>query len=331
MNTRFVETFLMLAKVGNVRRVADILHTTPGTISMRVKALEKELGVVLFDWDHKTFRISADGTRLLRYAEALIETTQAFEQAVNPKNGISGRVRLGIVETVVQTCMPDLMKSLATQLPDIQIDLRVDSTVHLADQLMQREIDVILRVAGDKGNPYIVTDDLLEIPMHWIAKKGLIPSRDPLRKTFDKQIMTLMRGTLPYEAVLSHFRALASRQGLVADDLRVTGCPSLAALVSLVREGVVVGIMPGLIVSEFIEREELSLLQIPQPDPLRISMCYPRHYVSTVEKVVQVINKSVKAYCHRHGEQWIRCVEPTTKSRQRLSSTRSASSSTEKP
>lgn len=298
----------MLAKVGSVRRVAEILHTTPGTISMRVKTLERELGVVLFDWDHKTLRITADGSRLLRHAEAIVECTQAFEEAVHPKNGISGRIRLGVIETVVQTCMPDLIKALAVQLPEIQVDLRVDSTAHLADQLMLREIDVILRVSGDKGNPYILTQDLVEIPMHWIARKGLIPARDVLRKTFDKQLMTLMRGTLPYEAVLAHFRALASSEGLAPDELRITGSPSLAALVSLVREGVVVAIMPGLIVNEHIERNELVLLPLPAPEPLRLSMCYPKHYVGTVEKVVSVIHRSLKIYCQRQGEQWIRLI-----------------------
>ncbi|HKX42673.1 MAG TPA: LysR family transcriptional regulator, partial [Burkholderiaceae bacterium] len=37
MNTRFVETFVLLARVGSVRRVAERLHATPGAISMRVR------------------------------------------------------------------------------------------------------------------------------------------------------------------------------------------------------------------------------------------------------------------------------------------------------
>lgn len=47
MNSRFLETFVELARTPQLRRVADRLHSTPSTISMRIRSLEEELGVKL--------------------------------------------------------------------------------------------------------------------------------------------------------------------------------------------------------------------------------------------------------------------------------------------
>lgn len=309
MNTRFVETFVVLARVGSVRRAAALLNATPGTISMRIRALEDELGVALFRLDRRTLRITADGSRLLRHAESLVEATRTFHQAAKSKTAISGRIRIGIVETTVHTFMPNLMKALAAQLPDVEVDLRVDLTAQLGEQLMRREVDLILHVAGDGENPYIVSDNLVEIPMHWIARRGLIPARNPLDKVLGKQLLTLMHGTIPYESAASLVRRLSARQGIPANDLRLAGSPSLAALVSLVREGVAVAIMPGIAVWENLQRGELVRLSLPLPDPYRLAASYPKNALPAVSKVVEVTRRTVNAYCRKHGADWVRALE----------------------
>ena len=305
MNTRFVETFVVLARVGSVRRVAEQLNATPGAISMRVNALEKELGVTLFDWDHKKLQLTAEGARLLRHAEALVEATRTLERTAQSSTAAVGRIRLGMIETAVHTCLPDLMKAVAVHLPDIQLDLKVDLTSHLAEQLMQREVDLILRVGGESQNPYVVTEDLMEFPMHWIARRGLVPVRDPM-KALQKQLLMLMRGTMPFEASTALVQQLAAQQGMISSDLRITGSPSLAALVSLVREGVGVAVMPGIVVKENLDRGELVQLALPTPEPFRISVCYPRNVVPSVAKVGEEVRRATRGYCRRLGELWVR-------------------------
>ena len=48
MNSRFLETFIALARTPHLRRVAERMHATPGALSMRIRSLEQELGVALF-------------------------------------------------------------------------------------------------------------------------------------------------------------------------------------------------------------------------------------------------------------------------------------------
>ena len=68
MNTRFVETFLTLARLGSFRATATAMHATPAAISLRIKTLESELGVELIERDAPEFKLTANGERLLAHA-----------------------------------------------------------------------------------------------------------------------------------------------------------------------------------------------------------------------------------------------------------------------
>ena len=83
MNTRFLETFVTLAKLRNFRTTAAALHATPAAISQRLKALEDELQTVLVDRDSREFRLTPNGEYLLGYAKAVVEATQELQAAAS--------------------------------------------------------------------------------------------------------------------------------------------------------------------------------------------------------------------------------------------------------
>ncbi|NPC59140.1 LysR family transcriptional regulator [Caenimonas soli] len=72
MNTRFLETFLWVAKLGSFRAAAEKLHTTQGAVSGRVAELEKMFGVALFDRENRN-ALTQRGIELMPYAERMID------------------------------------------------------------------------------------------------------------------------------------------------------------------------------------------------------------------------------------------------------------------
>ena len=304
MNTKFVETFVMLARIGSVRRVAEHMNATPGAISMRLRSLEEELGVVLFDYDHKTLKLTQDGTRLLRHAESVIEATRGMQRAAKSDGEIGGRIRIGVLETAVHTWLPDLMKAMRTQLPKVELDLTVDLTVHLADQLMRGNLDFILRVGNDEATSYTVLEDLMSLPIHWVARQGLISKPNTVRKVLSHQLLTQVRGTSPHIAAVNLAHRLAAREGMALNDVRISGSPSLAALVSLVREGVGVGIIPGLLVKEHLDRGELVELPLPPPPAFSVALSHHRDALPVVLRTAEVARQACRSYCRRCDARW---------------------------
>lgn len=310
MNTRFVETFVLLAHIGSVRQVAKRLYSTPGAISMRVKKLEAELNVVLFNWDHKTLQLSPDGLRLLPYAERLLESTQQLERMAKSPSREKSKIRIGIIETVVHTFLPEFMKEMNRLMADVTLDLSVELTTSLKEQLMRRDIDLLIRVKDDESNnPFAITRPIAELPIHWIAHPRLIPTHDLVRNILSKQLLTQMRGSVPYESAVAVAQQLASAHGLLPSELRISGTPSLATLVALVREGVGVAIMPGILVKEPLEHHALQELALPGSPPFQLAISYMKNASPLIADVANIAHNVCRNYCQRQGEHWIKFIE----------------------
>ena len=308
MNTRFLETFVLLARIGSVRRVAELVHASPGAVSMRIRGLESDLGVTLFHWDRKTLQITEDGARLLRHAEAVIEATRTLERAARSGTAPGCRIRVGVLETAVHTVLPEFVKAMGTSLPHVELDLTVDLSTHLSEQMMRRELDLILRTESSVDPQFAVVESLLEVPVHWIARRGLVPRKDGLHKVLGKQLLTQMRGTVPYEQAVAMAQHLAAQNGLASSDLRISGSPSLAALVSLVREGLGVAIMHGMLVAPQLDSGELVELDLPTPPSFRITAWYPKNPAPGVIDAAQVLRRVCKAYCRRTNPGLVRYI-----------------------
>lgn len=306
MNTRFVETFILLARIGSVRRVAEVMHATPGAISMRLRSLEEELGLTLFHYDGKSMALTEQGARLVHHAEAVLEMTRKMEEAARDDGQeMGGRVRVGIIETVVHTCLPDLMKLMRSTLPAVEIDLHVDLTVNLAEQMMSGQLDIVMRVSSVVHPSHATVEDLMSLPVHWLARKGLLPKRDLLHTVLRQPLLTQVRGTQPYYDAMNVIQQLAARQGVALGDLRVSAAPSITAQLAMVREGVGVALVPGIFVKDQIERGELVELDLPPLSAFKMSLWYPWNANPVTLRTADVLRKAIRTFCKRHDEKWV--------------------------
>jgi len=306
MNTRFVETFILLARIGSVRRVAEVMHATPGAISMRLRSLEDELGVSLFHYTGKTMSLTEQGARLLHHAEALLDSTRRMEAAARDADQEpAGRVRVGVIETVVHTCLPDLMKLMRSSLPAVELDLQVDLTVNLAEKMMSGHLDIVMRVSSAVHPSHAVVEDLMGLPVHWVARRGLLPKRDLLHNVLRQQLITQVRGTQPCLDAMNLLQQLAARQGVAPSDLRVSAAPSITAQLALMREGVGVALVPGIFVKEQIERGDLVELDLPPLPAFKMSLWHPWNASPLVLKTAEVLRKATRNFCKRHDARWL--------------------------
>ncbi len=306
MNLRFLETFTTLARIGNVRRTAEAMHVTPSTISMRISSLEDELGHALFHHDQKGLTLTEQGARLLPHAESVLSATRRFQEAVGDSDAISGRVRVGVMESVVHTCLPALIKAVRARLPEVELDLSVDLTESLTTNLMRGTLDLILCVGKERRSAYLACQDLMNLSVHWVARRGLVPPDNFMQKTLSHPLLTPMTGTGPHQEAVFLAQQLAIENDFPVDMLRVSGSPSLAALVALAREGMGVAIVPGLFVKEQIERGELELLPLPSPPDLLVSQWRHPNAAPAVLHVAHVLREACVQYCRQQGESWVR-------------------------
>lgn len=142
----------------------------------RVFKIEDELSCRLFVRDgNRICALTGAGRQFFRDGKRLRERIiQAASEAQNIAAGRSGRIRLGVCEEIITGQLRQLLISLSTQWPKVEIDLVERSSSAIATAVRRREIDLGCVVTPTNCEGLIEEELLTE---HWMA---ICPPGHPL-------------------------------------------------------------------------------------------------------------------------------------------------------
>lgn len=142
IDLRQLRQFVTIAELGSYRRAADALHIAQPALSVSIQKLEHAVGVPLLARGAKGVTLTPAGEALMADARrALFHTEQARQAARRVALGEWGTLRLGFVGSATYTLLPRCLPAFRAQYPDVQLELREDSTVGLAAMLRANDID----------------------------------------------------------------------------------------------------------------------------------------------------------------------------------------------
>jgi DNA-binding transcriptional LysR family regulator len=82
-----LQTFLMVARSGNLTKAAQEFRATQPTVSLQLRSLRQSLGTPLFERPGGRFRLTAAGERLRRYAEEALDGLRMMHQDIAVMKG----------------------------------------------------------------------------------------------------------------------------------------------------------------------------------------------------------------------------------------------------
>ncbi|WP_028681869.1 LysR family transcriptional regulator [Pseudomonas chlororaphis] len=300
MNLKFLETFVWVARLKSFRLTADKLFTTQASISSRIAVLEGELGVKLFLRDSRGVSLTPEGLKVLDYAEQMMDTMQALKQSIETRSSKVGRIRIGVMDTVIHTWLSPLVARMMDSYPQVEIELVADTSLNLCDQLQKGFLDLVLQTDLLRQES-IRSLELASHPMGWIVASHSIYNREyaNLSELARERIITYSKNSLPHQEVLSLMQA----NGVSAPRLNCVN--SVSAITRLLRDGFGIGALPPVLVSEELARGELTLLAIDQRPPnLQVVVSW-RVGVELVEEVVVLCQQVLEQYARKVGPDYI--------------------------
>jgi DNA-binding transcriptional LysR family regulator len=119
-----VSQALLVGEYLSFRRVATVLGVRQSAVSRRVRELEDELGVSLFERHHAGVRITNAGVRFLQEARAaLLQLDQAVKSATAAGSGTIGRISIGILSSIGTGFLRDLIQVYRSRHPEVGIQI----------------------------------------------------------------------------------------------------------------------------------------------------------------------------------------------------------------
>ena len=243
MEFRHLRYFLALAEELHFGRAAKRLNISQPPLSFNIKQLETSLGAELFIRNSHGVRLTPAGEAFRQSAQrVLMEANAAASQVREVAAGVTSRVRIGFVGSMLFRGLPERLHEFQLAFPKVQIELTELNSVEQLEALARGVIDVGFvhtdRIAGDLQHALYMSEPFVCcLPARHPAARGKTLNTERLKNS---PLILFSRGASPdyYERVVS-LCALIGWAPLVRHEVR-----HWLSVVALVRKGMGVALVP---------------------------------------------------------------------------------------
>lgn len=170
-----------VARERHFGRAAEACFVSQPTLSVAIRKLEDELGVVLFERGGTEVGITPIGLRVVAQAQRVLEEgANLREIARQGHDPLAGPLRVGIIYTIGPYLLPRLVPAQIATTPQMPLLLQEDYTTRLLELLRQGEIDcaIVALPLPDSGlvvHPLYDEPFLVAVPRHhpWAGRKEI--------------------------------------------------------------------------------------------------------------------------------------------------------------
>jgi LysR family transcriptional regulator, hydrogen peroxide-inducible genes activator len=272
-----------LARERHFGHAADKCAVSQPTLSVAIKKLEEELGVILFERASNEIRVTEIGAAVAAQAERVLsEVSRVNEIASSGKDPLVGALRLGCIYTIAPYLLPKLVPLLKGRAPAMPLIIEESFTSRLIDKIKSGELDIgIMALPVDEPGlvAQAVYDEVFRL---------LCPVDSPLGKQkaitasvlLETQLLMLGPGNCFRDQVLD-LCSPASRQ--LGSSPHILEGSSLETIRHMVASGVGVTVMPASAVDDISPKDKLLRVRpFVDPQPTRCvalvwRATYPRY------------------------------------------------------
>nr|WP_246225373.1 LysR family transcriptional regulator [Pseudochelatococcus lubricantis] len=182
---------LAVAEYLNFRHAANALGVAQSSVSARVKALEEDLGILLFERHARGVRLTEAGRLFVeRVAAGVDQLDHAVKTAGMAAAGECGRLRIGIHALIPRSFPADLIAQYREDHPGIEVEITEGTARDAVMQLRADRLDVVF-VAGTPELPDCHTRPIWTEPLvavlpveHRLTRQSEITWTDLVGETF---------------------------------------------------------------------------------------------------------------------------------------------------
>ncbi len=189
MDLRRLGYFVAVAEEMSFSRAARRLRIAQPALSTRIKQLEEDLGVLLFERTSRGVLMTEAGVLLLEEARRIFaQVDQTVDVVRRVGHGEVGRLVLGFVPSASNEVLPPILNAFGNRFPEVELFLREMRPDHIVQRLHDKQIDV--------GFLYLPLDDAL-LNIECVSCEPLVlalPEAHPLASEPRVELQALAKG-----------------------------------------------------------------------------------------------------------------------------------------
>jgi LysR family transcriptional regulator, putative pyruvate carboxylase regulator len=189
-----LRAFCQTARLGSVSRAAEALYVSQPAVTLQLQALEREMGVKLFERSGRRLVPTREGEALYELARPLVEGIDGLDAAFRDQvRGLdAGELHVAAGSSTILYLLPRIVEAFRAAQPEVRLILHNVTGAGGLDLLRSDEVDLAV------GSMLDVPADLDYAPVYEFAPMLITPPDHPLAR---KREITL-QDLSPYGLIL---------------------------------------------------------------------------------------------------------------------------------
>ncbi len=138
-----LDLLVTVSELGSISAAATAHHVTQPAASMRLRSLERALGLQLLERARTGSRLTPAGSATVEWAGSVLHSVaELLAGAQALRNDERSHLRLGASLTVAEYLVPAWLRRLATTWPEVGVSLEMGNSANVVEMLARGQVDL---------------------------------------------------------------------------------------------------------------------------------------------------------------------------------------------
>src|SRR5919204_107172 len=142
MSLAQLESFVEVARRGNLGQAARALFVTQPALTARLQRLEQDVGTPLFVRSRRGMRLTQAGRAFLPFAERAVDAVAAGRSAVTEIERGGGQIAIGAAPAVSTYVLPSILKRFRDEHPQVRFSVRTGHSEEILELVLRDQVEV---------------------------------------------------------------------------------------------------------------------------------------------------------------------------------------------
>lgn len=271
MDIAEIKIFLALCETRNFTKAATKCSVSISTLSRTIQRLEEEFETVFFERNNKSVEISKNGEIFKIFVQNYLDQYKSLKNDLNnAKNPLFGSISIYCSVTASYIFLPKILKKYRNVYPNVEIKIETGDAAIALQKLSEKEADFVIAAIPKKLPNFIVSRELVKIPLVFIAPINIPPHW--------KDNTTINWHKTPY--IVSEQGELRKQQNVWFKKKHIT--PNIfaivagnEAIVTMVSLGMGIALIPEAVLENTPLRDSIQIIEKPiHLEPFNVNLCF---------------------------------------------------------
>ena len=277
MDVADLKVFEAVARHGSMNRAATELNTVQSNVTARIRALEREVGVVLFQRHVRGVSLTPAGQRLLPYAARIAKLITDARIAALDDGAPGGALTLGTLETTAALRLSPILSNFARMYPQVRLSLTTGTSCGLTADVAECRLDGAF-IAGPLDHPDLHTETVFHEELVLVTPRTM-RSLEVIRAVPDLKTIVFRLGC----SYRQRLDTLLTEMGVLTAAPLEFG--SMDAIIACVAAGIGITLLPRGVVSTAAEQDLVSIHTI-SPEKAHVETLFIRRHDAYVSSAM---------------------------------------------